>query len=103
HASTPTSAYTLSLLDPLPIFIAQLIHTSMGPNVRSVSSATRLCTAASATSPAQINGLPPAAVISSAVCFSRSTPRATSVIRAPRPEEHTTEPQSIRHLVCRPL
>src|SRR5205814_9067406 len=90
---SPPHPYRLSLHDALPISSSLASASRLRPGRESASSTARraLCPLGSR------------ACHTSARRWSRSSNRARSATNASRSEEHTSELQSLRHLVCRLL
>src|SRR5205814_9549396 len=97
HVTTPPTRYTLSLHDALPI-------SSTTSRASTTPGATRSATRCCATWPASSAGWAPSPASRPATAARNSRSSSPARMAAPpRSEEHTSELQSLRHLVCRLL
>src|SRR5262245_64453228 len=87
----PTDTSTLSLHDALPILARHSAGARAGPCVTAMPSASTTSELASRSNASSARGLP------------RLPLAPANHMKAVRSEEHTSELQSLRHLVCRLL
>src|SRR5205814_3193093 len=103
HRPASTAIYTLSLHDALPIF-APLLPPPLGL-IRLDFRSSSMASVSAAIAGGPVSGparMWAASFITVETCFKRAISLAKSASPA-RSEEHTSELQSLRHLVCRLL
>src|SRR5205814_5531748 len=99
----PSHLYTLSLHDALPIYWVPSFSWPTTPDPVTVSLGSDGPSACRRSRAGPIRGFPVTAITKNQMCSSYRGRRTSSRDSIPvfRSEEHTSELQSLRHLVCR--